>query len=122
METLALKNYLERDFPCFSCLALGGGTLENPAARELLKSSPLLLCGIEEEEKVLFERILRKGLPPFLDSEDPAKTFHELYIRRSAGIREYCDVITPMNNLTIQEAVETIDRDIRNYRPRKTGA
>ena len=121
-ETLAVENYLKREFSCFSCLALGGGTLENPAARELLKSSPLLLCGIEEEEDVLFKRILRKGLPPFLDTEDPAKTFHELYERRSAGIREFCDIITPMNNLTIQEAVDKIDRDIRNYRARETGA
>src|SRR6056297_2227080 len=63
-------------------LSLGGGTIENPSAYEALKLGGSLIY-LQVEEAVLFKRIERGGLPPFLIGDRPAaELFHELYIRR----------------------------------------
>lgn len=67
--------------------ALGGGTIENREALELLSSrAPLLYLQVEEDE--LFRRISASGIPPFLEGErTPEELFSELYARR-AGLYE----------------------------------
>ena len=115
MEVLALQEYLASENSLFSCLALGGATLENEVARSLLIGSSMILCGIEDEEEILYQRILRKGLPPFLETENPRHTFHEMYKTRSATIRRYCNIIISCKGLSLEEAVDKLDREIRNY-------
>ncbi len=115
MEVSALQDYLAREDSIFSCLALGGATLENEEARSLLEKASVILCGIEDDEDVLYERILRKGLPPFLETDNPRETFHEMYEIRSATIRRYCNIIISCRGLSLEEAVHKLDREIRNY-------
>ena len=114
-EVAALKEYLDHDKNGFSCLALGGATLENREARNLLLEAPLILCGIDDEEEILFQRIKRKGLPPFLETDNPEQTFHEMYETRNATIREYCDIVISCRGLSLEEAVNTLNREILNY-------
>jgi shikimate kinase len=64
-------------------LSLGGGTMENEAAMASLAGTGLVVfldapCGL------LFERIMRGGIPAFLDPADPRKSFENLYERRRA--------------------------------------
>ena len=115
MEVLALQEYLSSENSIFSCLALGGATLENEKARSLLIKASVILCGIEDEEDVLYRRILEKGLPPFLETEDPRQTFHKMYKTRSATIRRYCNITISCKGLTLEESVDKLDREIRNY-------
>lgn len=67
--------------------ALGGGTIENEEALQLLSSrAPLLYLQVEEDE--LFRRISASGVPPFLEGKRPPKElFADLYARR-AGLYE----------------------------------
>ncbi len=120
LESSALENYLNKPEDGFRCLALGGGTLENPSARKQLKASSLCLCGLIDREEVLLERILRKGIPPFLDSSHPEESFHRLYEQRNRTIRECSDILVDMDGLTMDEAVKAIERGFRAF-IKKTG-
>jgi shikimate kinase len=87
METQAARTAASgsRDTDGVGCgpmiLSLGGGTMENQAAMDSLAGVGLVIfldapCGL------LFERIMRGGLPAFLDPADPRKSFENLYDRR----------------------------------------
>ena len=110
LERSALESYLNEPEDKFRCLALGGGTLENPSALRLLKNSSLCLCGLIDREEVLLERILRKGIPPFLDAENPEESFHRLYEMRNKTIRDHSDILIDMEDLSIDKAVKAIEQ------------
>ncbi len=116
LESQVLKEYLKEEFSGFRCLALGGATLENPEARVLLTESPICICGLTDREEVLYERILRKGLPPFLDPEKPRESFHDLYEKRSRTILEYSNIIIDMDGMSVDESVKAIDRAFMDFR------
>lgn len=71
--------------------AFGGGSIENPEAIPLFEGRGLFIY-IDEKENVLFERIRRKGIPPFLSGSDPETAFHELYKRRTRLYEEHADL------------------------------
>jgi shikimate kinase len=62
-------------------LSLGGGTMENEAAMAKLAGAGLVIF-LDAPCELLFERIMRGGLPAFLDPADPRKSFENLYERR----------------------------------------
>ncbi|HUX14207.1 MAG TPA: shikimate kinase, partial [Spirochaetia bacterium] len=62
--------------------ALGGGTIENEPAMNILSSRGTLVY-LEAEAAVLFRRIMRGGVPAFLDPTDPERAFNELYEKRT---------------------------------------
>jgi shikimate kinase len=68
--------------------AFGGGSIENPEVIPLFAGIGLFIY-IDEKEDVLFERIRRKGIPPFLSGPDPKTAFHELYKRRTRLYEEH---------------------------------
>lgn len=119
-ETEALRSYLEKDRHSYNCLALGGATLENPEAIKLLKGQEICLCGLMDDEKILFDRIVKRGLPPFLKTDNPEKTFHELYVKRSATIERYSDIVVPIYKLSPLEAVEKLNREIHSYKKKSS--
>ena len=64
-------------------LAWGGGTATNPAAVQALQNHGVLVL-LNERAELLFERILRGGLPAFLSKETPWEDFQRLYQERMA--------------------------------------
>ena len=76
-------------------LALGGGTIENTEAMSALPKDAVRVY-LEEDREILFRRIIRGGLPPFLDPADPEGSFHRLYEKRSKLYREAADVVVRM--------------------------
>jgi shikimate kinase len=90
-ETAALRFFFRKKTESDIILSLGGGTVENSAAMEIL--SPLgLLVYLSVDEEVLYSRIIGGGLPPFLEGEkEPRQMFHELYLKRSGLCRAYAD-------------------------------
>jgi shikimate kinase len=71
--------------------AFGGGSIENPKIIPLFEGRGLFIY-IDEKEDVLFERIRRNGIPPFLSGPDPEGAFHELYKRRTRLYEEHADL------------------------------
>jgi len=71
--------------------ALGGGTIENEEAMTVLAESGLFVY-IEEAAEVLYRRIRRKGIPPFLDPAAPRQSFEKLYQRRTALYEQQADL------------------------------
>ncbi len=87
-------------------LAWGGGTATNPAAEILQATGTLVL--LEEAPDVLFERIRRNGLPPFLSPQDPWKDFQALYIQRMARMSELCSLRIPLQGASPEVALELL--------------
>lgn len=75
-------------------IALGGGVASNPflTADELKKLGFWIF--IDVPPGVAYKRILRHGLPPFLqNSGDPEEAFLKLYNERTPRFRELADMI-----------------------------
>lgn len=114
-EVEALKNYLQGvDGKTLSILSLGGGTLENPEALKLLKKSEAGIFILDEEEEILFERIIKKGIPPFLNGDNPRASFTDLYKARRTTLLEQGDHIINIHGLNQQEAAEKAVQVIRS--------
>ncbi len=65
-------------------LALGGGACDNLRLMAYLHEAIGSLCYIRQSERVLFSRIMRSGIPPFLECEDPESAFHRLFVERDS--------------------------------------
>ena len=75
-------------------LALGGGALSNPFLTEDDLRTLGVICCIDVPDDVAYERILRKGLPPFLAKEtDPRAAFARSNAARRKVFREKSDVL-----------------------------
>jgi len=115
VEQNALRDFLSTEDPArLKILALGGGTLENPGALKLLKDSKTRILVLNEEENVLYKRIILKGIPPFLDSENPESSFSELYKKRKQTLLREGDFIININGLDQYQAAEEVIRYIRS--------
>ncbi|MDY0303567.1 MAG: shikimate kinase [Sphaerochaeta sp.] len=76
-------------------IALGGGACDNEKLMERVKGSGTLVY-LKVSEEVLLTRILRGGIPPFLDQDDPAGSFHILYKRRDERYSKMCDLLVEL--------------------------
>lgn len=114
-EAESLRRYMDAAAPeDLRLLGLGGGTLENPAALEILKTEKACIIILDEEEAVLFHRIMRNGLPPFLDPDSPEESFHGLYEHRRGTLLKQGDQIVNIHGLERQESAAAVDRVIRS--------
>ncbi len=95
-------------------LALGGGTPEYDDSRNFLKTMGILVY-LHEIPDVLFERIAARGLPPFLDTEDPKKTFNELFTRRDNLYRQEAHIILELNGASAEDAATTLIHMLQEY-------
>jgi shikimate kinase len=96
----------ESAFPSL-VLALGGGTIENPSALAVLDTKGFFVY-LEEEEPILLQRILRGGIPSFLNEQDPEGDFHQLFLRRTALYRDRADLTLPIEGKNPDEVIQMI--------------
>lgn len=89
--------------PVFSVAALGGGAAENRAALERLFGRGKFVY-ISEEASILYERIMQRGIPPFLNPDDPWGSFEELMKRRTDIYTHIADMTIPMCGAEQEEA------------------
>jgi shikimate kinase len=82
-EARAANNVVPRLQAGKTVLAWGGGTVTNTAAVEALRTHGVLVL-LEERTDVLYERILRGGLPAFLSKDKPWEDFQRLFTERMA--------------------------------------
>ena len=110
-ELEAVENYLDEHSD--GVLSLGGGAADNIPLMNLIKEKGKIVY-LKRNEKLLLEKILAGGLPPFLDPSDPQGSFHAIYERRSRVYEEYADIII---NLEVYEDIgrtkERIEREIK---------
>lgn len=111
-EQQSLEHFLEVNRNKSFVLSLGGGTIENSRAIEILNNSDVSSYFLDAEEDVLYKRILRGGLPPFLEGDDPKRLFNEMYTRRSHLYREWADVIIDTRGLKPLEVSSEIEKII----------
>jgi len=76
-------------------IATGGGTMENQRAISSLARNSLVLF-LDVPEDVLWTRVSRGGIPPFLETENPRESFHQLFVRRRSIAQHiaHCTVAT----------------------------
>lgn len=89
--------------------ALGGGACDNTRLLQFLKQTMGTFFYIKQDERILLNRILQKGIPPFLDSKNPEESFHELFIARSEIYTKQADYIIDISgNQSIEESLQMI--------------
>ncbi len=89
-ETRAYTDLLEKEKNVF-VLSLGGGAADNEELMEKVKDGNLVIY-IKRPEEVLLEKILRDGVPPFLDRNNIRESFHALFMKRNAIYDRYADI------------------------------
>lgn len=87
-EYNAIKSYKEDN----AVIALGGGVSDNAKLLALIKNEGKLIY-LKRDEKDMLPVILEDGIPPFLDKDNPEKSFHDLYTKRDRIYNEHADLI-----------------------------
>lgn len=73
-------------------ISLGGGACDNEALMDIV-STQGICCYLANQPQVLLKRILKHGVPPFLDPEDVEGSFERLYERRDGIYRSTADFV-----------------------------
>ena len=89
-EYEAVRNYAESHSSFI--LSLGGGASDNARLRDYLKTAGKVVYLRRNEEDML-PVILKDGIPPFLDKDDPALSFHKLYMERDRKYLDMADLV-----------------------------
>jgi shikimate kinase len=95
-------------------LATGGGIIENELAIKLMPGNALKVF-LNNSPEELFKRIQKKGLPPFLSTDNPYKTFVKLFESRTANYKAIADVIVNLDNSTKDHSTEKVILAIKEY-------
>ncbi|HUX50062.1 MAG TPA: shikimate kinase [Spirochaetia bacterium] len=95
-------------------IALGGGTIENEEAMDALATRGTFVY-LEEDAELLFKRIERGGIPPFLAGNDPHAIFLGLYAIRTALYRQKASIAVPLAGLPVEAAFNRLQQHLEEY-------
>jgi len=95
-------------------IALGGGTIENEQAMDTLATNGTFVY-LEEDAEVLFRRIERGGVPPFLAGPDPHAKFLDLYATRTSLYRQKASIAIPLAGLPVEAAFNRLQQLLEEY-------
>ncbi len=97
-------------------LSLGGGASDNTPLMEEIKRSGNVLIYLRREESLILPVILKDGIPPFLDKNDPVSSFHALYTKRDRIYSSYADKIIDLGEYgDKEEKTHFILNSIKEY-------
>ncbi len=116
LEYLALKKWIEKAdlHPQPQVLSLGGGIASNKEALKLFDNS-LFFIYLYQPESVLYERIIRKGLPPFLNPKNPKANFSQIFKERSAVYEQLASLKIETGNRPKDETSKIVYNTIADY-------
>ena len=101
---------------CGIVLSTGGGLVLHPANRETLKRIGIV-AWLDADPEILFERAMRSGRRPLLQTEDPRGTFDELLGVRRNLYEITADFRLDSSHLSHDEAAQTLlEEALRRYR------
>jgi shikimate kinase len=96
IEFASLRNYLAQSADAKKSrllVALGGGACDNNRLIQHIRISGGTIFYIQQDEKILLTRIMKNGIPPFLDQNAPEVSFHNLFRERDEKYRVISDYI-----------------------------
>jgi shikimate kinase len=101
---------------CGIVLSTGGGLVLRPANRETLKRIGIV-AWLDADPEILFERAMRSGRRPLLQTDDPKGTFDELLSVRRNFYEMTADFRVDSSRLSHDEAAQTLlEEALRRYR------
>ena len=103
LEAQAARKLAELALVRSMVAALGGGTIENADAMNVLQDAGIRVY-LKDSFDRLYERVMRNGLPAFLSSDNPRGDFLRLFERRTALYENQAEVIVDITGLGIEEA------------------
>ncbi len=107
--------YLKLDRPgSQAVVALGGRTALNATVCALLSAIGTLVY-LQLSPDVIFERVKRSGIPPFLDADDPAGDFRALYRKRHPWYEDLADLTVNIGALDPDGALDVLESSINEY-------
>jgi len=90
-------------------VATGGGLCDNVEAVAQLRCG--VIIALEVDPELLFNRIIRNGIPAFMSARTTAEArdeFADLHRRRSALYREMSDIVVAVGNQQPAEAAAEV--------------
>ena len=109
LETRALRKLFSA--PGRHIIALGGGVLSNPFLTEEDRKNFGFLCCVDVKDETAYERILVRGLPPFLkDKPDPFSAFCEMNRTRREVFRACADIVIRTDEIPEVTPQKTAER------------
>lgn len=111
-EFESLSHFIEINRAKSFVLSLGGGTIENESAIELLDQSDVQTFYLDADMSALYGRIIRGGIPPFLKGDDPFKNFEGMYKKRSELYGNWAGVTVNTRGLNPLEIADIIKQQI----------
>ncbi len=115
-EAAAMQGLLTLTEPAPRIVALGGGIIDNREALAPLSTTGYLVY-LAVEARILFERIMRRGKPAFLTSDQPFEEFLLIYERRDRAYRALATTIVDVDGLSIEEALTKLLEEWRRLFP-----
>ncbi len=113
IEFASMHSFLEKSAKAKEpelLVALGGGACENTLLIQHIKLSGGTIFYIQQDEQVLLARIMKSGIPPFLDQKAPEVSFHSLFTERDAEYRLISDYIIDISgDQPIEQSAGMID-------------
>ena len=101
---LFLQTYENKSF----VLSLGGGTIENKSAIDMLDKADVQTYFLDADLSVLYNRIIKGGIPPFLEGDNPLTEFKAMYQKRTALYAGWADFRIDTRGLTALEVTSKI--------------
>lgn len=95
-------------------IALGGGLIANQAVQPMLHNLGVVTF-LKVQYDVLYKRIIRKGIPPFLDHRRPYESFSEICREREKYYINNARLTIELDNLTMRAASQCIIANIERY-------
>ena len=123
LEKEAANQAAETDF---TVIITGGGLMMDPESRRRLRVNSLLVW-LDADDAVLWQRLTRGGLPPWLEGPDGAARFAAQCAHRREVLLPFADIVLHAGNrdpdTLAEELVELVARElsIRQYAPNTWG-
>ena len=95
--------------------ALGGGTIENPPALDTLINSGLFVY-LKVDFDTLYNRIIKDGIPPFINKNDPRNSFLKLYKKRTVLYEQKADIIVSLDGKDIKDSLSALKKILTEHR------
>jgi shikimate kinase len=100
-------------------IAVGGRTALNKRVDELLGAfSQIVYLEVSPEE--MFARVLKTGLPAFIDQADPTMHFLELYKERVPHYQRLANLTVNLDGLAPADALEKLCRELDRHHQAKS--
>ncbi len=88
-------------------IATGGGIADNTKALSVL-SDRYFCIYLAESPDVLYDRIIRGGIPPFLSRHQPRADFEQLFERRDSVYRAIADTVIDCHERSVHDIADVI--------------